>query len=64
MFNFDVDFFRPLWIRIVTVVVAIGWGLVELANNEIAFAMMFLGAGIYAAYRLFVTFDPPDDPEE
>ncbi|MDV7143361.1 DUF3329 domain-containing protein [Tropicimonas sp. TH_r6] len=61
MFNFDVPFFKPLWIRIATVAFAIGWGLVELAWGEIAFAMMFLAAGIYAAYRLFITFDPGED---
>jgi hypothetical protein len=60
MFNFDVDFFRPLWIRVLTVAVAILWGLVELASGELAFAIMFLAAGGYAGFRLFVTFDPPD----
>ncbi len=62
MFNFDVPFFKPLWIRILTVGFSIGWGLVELASGEIAFAMMFLAAGAYAAYRLFITFDPGEDP--
>lgn len=62
MFNFDIAFFRPLWIRIATIAVAVGWGLFELLSGEIAFAIMFLAAGGYAAYRLFVTFDPPSDP--
>ncbi len=60
MFNFDVPFFRPLWIRIATVGLCIGWGLFELVAGALAFAVLFLGLGGYAAYRLFVTFDPPE----
>lgn len=61
MFDFDLPFFRPLWIRILTVGICLGWGLVELVSGEIAFAILFLAAGGYAGYRLFVTFNPPED---
>ncbi|SDJ01711.1 hypothetical protein [Aliiruegeria lutimaris] len=61
MFNFDLPFFRPLWVRIATVGFSVGWGLVELSMGSAGFAVLFLAAGIYSAYRLFITFDPPED---
>ncbi len=58
MFNFDIPFFRPLWVRLIVVAVCIGWGLFELMSNSVGFAIIFLSAGFYAGYRLFITFDP------
>ncbi|WP_114010096.1 hypothetical protein [Cohaesibacter intestini] len=64
MFDFDIPFFRPLWVRLIVVTICIGWGLFELMGNSVGFAMIFLSAGFYAAYRLFVTFDPEKAKEE
>ncbi|SFC21007.1 hypothetical protein [Tropicimonas isoalkanivorans] len=63
MFDFDIPFFRPLWVRLAVTAIAIGWGLFELASGSVGFAIIFLSAGIYAAYRLFVTFDPTGGEE-
>ncbi|EAR51222.1 hypothetical protein OG2516_14446 [Oceanicola granulosus HTCC2516] len=59
-FQFDDPFYRPLWRRVVIVGLCIGWGLFELAAGAVGFAMLFLGVGLYAGYRLFVTYDPED----
>ena len=58
MFDFDNPFYRPLWRRAVLVAACMGWGGAELATNSPGFAILFLALGGYAAYRLFVTFDP------
>ena len=64
MFNFHTPFFRPLWVRLLVVAICIGWGIFELLGNSIGFAMIFLAAGIYAAYGMFIAFDPDQIPDE
>ncbi|SMC46260.1 hypothetical protein [Rhizobium sp. RU36D] len=49
--------FQKLWVRIVTVVAPAVWGVVELANNQIAWAIMFLAAAGYAAYELIYMYE-------
>jgi len=60
MFGFDDKFFRPLWIRIVVVVVCAAWGAFEFFNGSPEWALLFVAAGGYAGYRLFITFKPED----
>lgn len=52
MFDLDHPFSRPLWVRLITVAVALCWALVELARGSPFWAMLFGVAGLYAAYRL------------
>ncbi|MEP1206997.1 MAG: hypothetical protein ABJM29_10185 [Rhizobiaceae bacterium] len=59
MFDLKIPFFRPLWRRIATVIVCIGWGLVEFANNAAAFGLLFCGMGALAAYQFFITWTDP-----
>lgn len=61
MFDLDDPFFRPLWIRILLVAVALGWALVEFFTGAPFFATLFGAIGLYAGWRFFVTFNPPDD---
>ncbi|MCO5734722.1 hypothetical protein [Rhizobium sp. SSA_523] len=49
-------FFKPLWRRILTVVLPAVWGLVELSNNAIGWAIIFLAASAYAAYELLIMY--------
>ena len=63
MFDFDEPFFRPLWVRIVVVSICVGWGLFELLTGSMGWAIMFLAAGGYVAYRLLVAFNPEDRPK-
>lgn len=59
MFDLDDAFFRPLWIRLLLVALALGWGLFEFASGAPFFGVIFAALGLYAAWRLFVTFNPP-----
>ncbi len=61
VFDLDHPWFRPLWRRLLVTGIALGWGLVELASGSPGFAILFLALGAYAAWRLFVTFDPRGD---
>lgn len=51
----DDKFFRNAWVRWLTVVLPIAWGLVELFwIGQPFWAMLFLAAGGYAGWMLFV----------
>ncbi|MGE6739533.1 hypothetical protein ACQKGC_04560 [Allorhizobium pseudoryzae] len=50
-------FFKPLWRRILTVVLPAAWGGVELYNGSTGWALLFLAAAAYAAYELLIMYD-------
>ena len=64
LFDLNLPFFNPLWRRVVTVAVVLGWTLVELATGSFAWAIIFGAAGLWAAYQFFVVWTPiePDEP--
>ncbi|RCW87149.1 hypothetical protein [Paracoccus lutimaris] len=47
-------FFRPLWIRILSVVLPLAWAFFELSTGAIFWAILFGAAGIYLLVALFV----------
>jgi hypothetical protein len=47
-------FFRPLWVRILCVVLTLGWALFELSTGSVFWAILFGAAGIYLGVMLFV----------
>lgn len=48
-------FFRHAWVRWLTVLLPTGWGLVELIwIGQPFWAVLFLSAGAYAGWMLFV----------
>lgn len=49
-------FFKPLWRRILTVLLPAVWGGVELYNNAMGWAVVFLGASAFAAYELLFMY--------
>lgn len=58
MGGLDHPFFLPVWRRVLTVALSGGWGLVELWSGNTFWAMLFLAAGVFAFWRLFITKDP------
>jgi len=60
MFGLEDKFFRPVWIRIVVVAACVAWGAFEYVSGSLEWAALFIGVGAYAAYRLFITFNPKD----
>ncbi|WP_017998835.1 hypothetical protein [Paracoccus sp. N5] len=61
MFDLDDPFYRPLWIRLLLVVLTLGWGLFEFTSGAPVFGVIFAAIGLYAAWRFFVTFKPPGE---
>lgn len=61
MFDLDDAFYRPLWVRLLLVALALGWGLFEFVSGAPFFGVIFVAIGLYAAWRFFVTFNPPGE---
>lgn len=57
----DHPFFRPLWVRILVVAVAIGWGLFEYVLGNPFWSLVFWGLGLYAAWGFFIAAERPRD---
>ena len=66
LFDFNHPFYRPLWLRILIVGFAAGWGIFEFASGSPFWGVLFLGAAAVAFHGLFITFDPrePETPEK
>ena len=63
MFDLQVPFFIPLWRRILTVALALGWAAFETLNGAPTWGAVFAAAGLYCAYQFFVVWDPPEDED-
>lgn len=48
-------FFRPLWVRILCVVLPLIWAGVEVSTGNIGWAMIFGASGLYLLYVLFLS---------
>ncbi len=55
-FDLAVPFFLPMWRRVLTVIVSKLWAMVELANGETLWALLFAGLAGIAIWQ-FVTAD-------
>ncbi len=62
LFDFEHPFFRPLWLRIVIVVVCLTWAAFELSIGSPGWAILFGGMGLYAGFKFFVGYAPRDKP--
>ena len=51
-------FFAKPWVRWVTVLLPLGWGLVELWQGSPLWGVLFLAAGGYAGWQLFFNREP------
>lgn len=62
-FDLNDPFFKPLWLRALIVVAAIGWGVFEFVSGAAFWGTLFCAIGAYAFYGFFIVFNPrePDD---
>ncbi len=58
MFDMRHPFFLPLWRRILTVGICLGWALMELLTGSPGWALLFGAVGGWAGWQLLVTWDP------
>lgn len=47
-------FFRPLWVRILCVVLPLAWACLEAATGSAFWAVLFGAAGVYLFVALFL----------
>lgn len=57
-FDVQTPMFKPLWLRLLIVVLACGWAVFELLGGNVLWAILFGAAGAYLGYQFFVVFDP------
>jgi hypothetical protein len=58
----DHPFFRPLWIRVLIVVVTGGWAIFEFATGAPFWGIVFLAFSGVSAWGFFFDFDPDRHP--
>lgn len=63
LFDVQIPFFRPLWIRVGIVALCLGWGLFELVSGAPFWGLLFLALGLWCAWQFFVVFDPREPDE-
>ena len=54
LIDLEHPFFEPVWIRVLVVVICMGWGLFEFANAAVLWGIFFCGIGLICAYRFSV----------
>ena len=52
-FDLAVPFFLPMWRRVLTAVVPLLWALVELANGQAFWALLFCALGVTAIWKFY-----------
>ncbi len=52
-------FFRPLWVRVLCVALALAWAAFEASTGAVFWAILFGAAGIYLFVALFVIRKDP-----
>jgi hypothetical protein len=57
MFDFTHPFFRPLWLRVLVVALALGWALFEAVTGSPGWAIIFGGIGAVAFWGLLIRYD-------
>ncbi|KGJ03097.1 hypothetical protein SAMN04487972_11073 [Paracoccus halophilus] len=55
-------FFRPLWVRVLCVLLPLLWAGFEASTGAIFWAILFGAAGLYLFVALFVTRREDDGP--
>ncbi len=62
-FDFKNPFYDPLWVRLLVVGSASGWGLFEFVSGNHIWGAIFLAAGGIALNGLFLSRPPKDKPD-
>lgn len=64
LFDMDHDWLRPLWVRVLIVAVAGGWGVFEWVNEQHVWATIFLVMAAYAFWSFFLSPAAPSQRDE
>lgn len=58
LFDLNDPFFKPLWIRIVIVLLAGGWAVFEFMSGAMFWGTLFAGIAALAFHGFFIAFNP------
>jgi hypothetical protein len=61
MFDLQLPFFKPLWLRVLVVAICICWAIFELMTGSPGWALLFAATGLWSAYQFFVVWKPKDE---
>jgi len=61
LFGLQHPFFQPLWRRVVTVAVCLGWAMLEFATGAPFWGIIFGAVGAVAIWQFFLTPWPGAD---
>jgi len=50
-------FFRPLWRRVLVLLVCLAWSAVEFATGAPFWGVIALGFGLYAVWAFFIAYE-------
>lgn len=53
LFELQIDFLRPLWRRVMLVMVCLAWALLEFLTGSAFWGIIFGSLGVYALWQLF-----------
>jgi hypothetical protein len=56
----DHPWLRPLWARVLIVVLCLGWASVEFYSQESFWGMIFGGLGLYALWVYIIQYRPAE----
>lgn len=62
LFDLQIDFFRPLWRRVLLVMFCLVWALVEFVTMAPFWGMVFGGLGVLAFWQFFMDGWPESKP--
>ena len=63
LFELQIDFFRPVWRRVVLVAICLGWAVFEFMTAAPFWGIIFGALGVYALWQLFLCRWPDDSAE-
>lgn len=61
IFDVQLEFFRPLWRRVVVVGISVGWAIVEIWIGTPLWAALFAALAAYCIWQFFFVFNPKPD---
>ena len=64
LFDFNDPFFKPLWIRILVVVVPALWSVFEFVSGAPFWGVLFVAIAAAAFHGLFIAFNPRDKKKD
>ena len=64
MLELRIPLFKPLWRRILLVLVCLGWGIFENSLGNPIWALVFCAIGGFCAWQFFVIWKDPEEPKD